>query len=153
MPVASIAESFSENSASSKETCNLKLPRPLICNLVLSDSLSTYHTRQLTVSISRSYHFSWSLSYWKDHSPESKPVPGSVVLLQSADLWFLLLVVTTLTQRLAQPEFQTELVSELFPAHKHLMIKRSQRCRNCEHNVSKPEFNPGSIKFKIQLAA
>lgn len=61
--------------------------------------------------------------------------------------------VTTLTQRLAQPEFQKELVSELFPAHKHLMIKRSQRCRSCEHNVSKPEYNPGSIKFKIQLAA
>jgi dynactin-4 len=60
---------------------------------------------------------------------------------------------TTLTQRLAQPEFQTVLVSDLFPAHKHLMIKRSQRCRSCEHNVSKPEFNPGSIKFKIQLAA
>ncbi|KAJ9580168.1 hypothetical protein L9F63_004185, partial [Diploptera punctata] len=56
-------------------------------------------------------------------------------------------------QRLAQPDFQTEQVSELFPAHKHLMIKRSQRCRSCEHNVSKPEFNPGSIKFKIQLAA
>lgn len=61
--------------------------------------------------------------------------------------------VTTLAQRLAQPEFQTELVSDLFPAHKHLMIKRSQRCRSCEHNVSKPEYNPGSIKFKIQLAA
>jgi len=80
-------------------------------------------------------------------------VLDSVVLLQIADLWLLLLVVTTLTQRLAQPEFQTELVSDLFPAHKHLMIKRSQRCRSCEHNVSKPEFNPGSIKFKIQLAA
>lgn len=61
--------------------------------------------------------------------------------------------VTTLSQRLAQPEFQPELVSDLFPAHKHLMIKRSQRCRSCEHNVSKPEYNPGSIKFKIQLAA
>ena len=37
--------------------------------------------------------------------------------------------------------------------HKHLMIKRSQRCRRCEHNLSKPEYNPTSIKFKIQLAA
>jgi dynactin 4 len=25
-------------------------------------------------------------------------------------------------------------------------------CR-CEHNLSKPEYNPTSIKFKIQLAA
>jgi dynactin-4 len=33
------------------------------------------------------------------------------------------------------------------------MIKRSQRCRKCEHNLSKPEYNPSSIKFKIQLAA
>ena len=33
------------------------------------------------------------------------------------------------------------------------MIKRSQRCRKCEHNLSKPEYNPTSIKFKIQLAA
>ncbi|XP_067008878.2 dynactin subunit 4 [Anabrus simplex] len=61
--------------------------------------------------------------------------------------------VTTLTQRLAQPEFQPKYVSELYPAHKHLLIKRSQRCRSCEHNVSKPEYNPGSIKFKIQLSA
>ena len=44
-------------------------------------------------------------------------------------------------------------VKELFPKHKHLMIKRSQRCRKCEHNLSKPEYNPSSIKFKIQLAA
>ncbi len=33
------------------------------------------------------------------------------------------------------------------------MIKRSQRCRKCEHNLSKPEYNPSSVKFKIQLAA
>jgi len=120
---------------------------------VLSDTLATDQTGHLTVSISSSYNFRCSLSYYKDQSPESELVPGSVVLLQIADLWFLLLVVTTLTQRLAQPEFQTALVSDFFPAHKHLMIKRSQRCRSCEHNVSKPEFNPGSIKFKIQLAA
>ncbi|GLG98099.1 Dynactin subunit 4 [Gryllus bimaculatus] len=64
-----------------------------------------------------------------------------------------LLKVTTLKQRLAQPEFQPQTVDELYPAHKCLLIKRSQRCRSCEHNVSKPEYNPGSIKFKIQLSA
>lgn len=64
-----------------------------------------------------------------------------------------LLKVTTLKQRLAHPEFQPETVNDLYPAHKCLLIKRSQRCRTCEHNVSKPEFNPGSIKFKIQLSA
>ena len=34
-----------------------------------------------------------------------------------------------------------------------MVVKRSQRCRICEHNLSKPEYNPTSIKFKIQLAA
>ena len=61
--------------------------------------------------------------------------------------------VTQLPQRLAQLEVQPTTISTIFPRHKHLMIKRSQRCRRCEHNLSKPEYNPTSIKFKIQLAA
>ena len=61
--------------------------------------------------------------------------------------------VTQLPQRLAQLEVQPNTISTIFPKHKHLMIKRSQRCRRCEHNLSKPEYNPTSIKFKIQLAA
>jgi len=64
-----------------------------------------------------------------------------------------LFTVTSMSQRLAQLEQQPQLISQLFPKHKHLMIKRSQRCRRCEHNLSKPEYNPTSIKFKIQLAA
>ncbi|XP_043559028.1 dynactin subunit 4 isoform X1 [Chiloscyllium plagiosum] len=61
--------------------------------------------------------------------------------------------VTTLHQRLLQPDFQPISASQLYPKHKHLLIKRSLRCRKCEHNLSKPEFNPTSIKFKIQLVA
>ncbi|XP_034245300.1 dynactin subunit 4 [Thrips palmi] len=61
--------------------------------------------------------------------------------------------VTTLTQRLAQPETQPESIVDLIPSCKHLCTKRSQRCRGCEHNVSKPDLNPSSIKFKIQHAA
>merc|ERR1712218_744085 len=61
--------------------------------------------------------------------------------------------IATLEQRLAQLESQPLEIGDLFPKHKHLMIKRSQRCRRCEHNLSKPEYNPTSIKFKIQLAA
>uniref|UniRef100_A0A4W3HGQ2 Dynactin subunit 4 n=1 Tax=Callorhinchus milii TaxID=7868 RepID=A0A4W3HGQ2_CALMI len=61
--------------------------------------------------------------------------------------------VTTLRQRLLQPDFQPISTSQLYPKHKHLLIKRSLRCRKCEHNLSKPEFNPTSIKFKIQLVA
>merc|ERR1719378_95641 len=61
--------------------------------------------------------------------------------------------ITNLPQRLAQLETQPLEIGDIFPRHKHLMIKRSQRCRRCEHNLSKPEYNPTSIKFKIQLAA
>uniref|UniRef100_A0A3P8WEQ1 Dynactin subunit 4 n=1 Tax=Cynoglossus semilaevis TaxID=244447 RepID=A0A3P8WEQ1_CYNSE len=61
--------------------------------------------------------------------------------------------VTTLRQRLLQPDFQPADVSQLHPRHKHLLIKRSLRCRKCEHNLIKPEFNPTSIKFKIHMVA
>lgn len=61
--------------------------------------------------------------------------------------------VTGLDQRLVQLDVQPSSTKGLFPRHKYLMIKRSQRCRKCEHNLSKPEYNPTSIKFKIQLAA
>ncbi|XP_061757910.1 dynactin subunit 4 isoform X1 [Nerophis ophidion] len=61
--------------------------------------------------------------------------------------------VTRLRQRLLQPDFQPAGASQLHPRHKHLLMKRSLRCRKCEHNLSKPEFNPTSIKFKIQLVA
>ncbi|KAF8787846.1 Dynactin subunit 4 like protein [Argiope bruennichi] len=61
--------------------------------------------------------------------------------------------VTTLKQRLFQPQFQPVYTSELYPQNKYMHIKRSQRCKVCEHNLSKPEYNPSSIKFKIQLAA
>lgn len=61
--------------------------------------------------------------------------------------------ITTLKQRLASPDQQPVTVDKLFPGHKQLLVKRSMRCRSCEHNVSKPEYNPASIKFKIQLFA
>lgn len=61
--------------------------------------------------------------------------------------------VPNLSQRLCQPDFQPGAIGDLHPRHKHLLAKRSQRCRECEHNLSKPEFNPSSIKFKIQLGA
>jgi dynactin-4 len=41
----------------------------------------------------------------------------------------------------------------LYPQHKNLSIKRSIRCRHCEHNVIKPEYNPTSIKYRIQQFA
>lgn len=61
--------------------------------------------------------------------------------------------VTTIKQRLAQPSNQPNTVKHLFPQHKCLSIKRSLRCKQCEHNVIKPEFNPSSIKYRIQMCA
>ncbi|XP_050076660.1 dynactin subunit 4 [Anopheles maculipalpis] len=61
--------------------------------------------------------------------------------------------VTTLTQRLAQPAKQSASVSQLYPQHKLLSIKRSLRCRQCDHNVIKSEYNPSSIKYRIALFA
>ncbi|KAL5018889.1 hypothetical protein ScPMuIL_004611 [Solemya velum] len=59
--------------------------------------------------------------------------------------------VTTITQRLASPEFQPTITNDLYPKRKHLLIRKSMRCKECEHNLIKPEMNPLSIKFKIQL--
>ena len=39
------------------------------------------------------------------------------------------------------------------PVRRRRPAADAQRCRRCEHNLSKPEYNPTSIKFKIQLAA
>ncbi|KAF2349392.1 Dynactin subunit 4 [Trinorchestia longiramus] len=61
--------------------------------------------------------------------------------------------VCSMEQRLRSPEQQPSKCSSLYPLHKHMLVKRSLRCRHCEHNLSKPEYNPSSIKFKIQLGA
>jgi len=60
---------------------------------------------------------------------------------------------TKIGQRMSQLDTQPDKMADVYPRHKHLVVKRSQRCRQCEHNLSKPEYNPTSIKFKIQLAA
>ncbi|CAG5126644.1 unnamed protein product, partial [Candidula unifasciata] len=60
---------------------------------------------------------------------------------------------TKLAHRLFVPEFQPETNTQLRPVHKHLLMRRSLRCKECEHNLSKADFNPSSIKFKIQLTA
>lgn len=61
--------------------------------------------------------------------------------------------ITTLEQRLQQPESQPEHVNHLRPQHRQFLVKRSQRCRVCEHNVTKSDICSQSTKFKIQLAA
>lgn len=59
----------------------------------------------------------------------------------------------SISQMLTQPDFQHSQTCEFHPKHKHLLAKRSQRCRQCEHNLCKPEFNPSSTKYKIQFFA
>ena len=79
-----------------------------------------------------------------------------VEVLDSTDLFSKepdLCRITRLEQRLMQIDTQPCFTADVYPRHKHLVVKRSQRCRICEHNLSKPEYNPSSIKFKIQLAA
>lgn len=61
--------------------------------------------------------------------------------------------VSTISQRLHQVECQPEKTSDFYPVSQTLSVKRSLRCRECERNLSKPEYNPSSIKFKILLAA
>lgn len=61
--------------------------------------------------------------------------------------------VTTLKQRIQNPALQPCSVNNLYPQHKSISIKRSLRCKQCQHNVLKPEFNPPSIKYRIQLYA
>nr|XP_019533956.2 dynactin subunit 4-like [Aedes albopictus] len=61
--------------------------------------------------------------------------------------------ITTLQQRLSHPSKQPFTVNKLFPQHKLLSIKRSLRCRQCDHNVIKSEYNPSSIKYRIAMFA
>ncbi|CAG0913985.1 unnamed protein product [Notodromas monacha] len=58
--------------------------------------------------------------------------------------------ITSLEQRLKNPSLQPELVTDLFPARKHLATKRCLRCLKCGRTVCKPEYHPLSIKFKVQ---
>jgi len=59
--------------------------------------------------------------------------------------------ISTLEQRFAIPELQNVNVDDLFPIRKHLCVKHSIRCRVCEHNVVKSEYN--AVKFKIKHLA
>ncbi|ALC42022.1 CG12042 [Drosophila busckii] len=61
--------------------------------------------------------------------------------------------ITTISQRHSQPADQPEAVNKLYPQRRSLWIKRSLRCRQCEHNLIKPEYHPTSIKYRIQLFA
>ena len=73
--------------------------------------------------------------------------------IMSADKKKIVVSVTTIEQRIRQPERQPTAIKDVMPIHKFLSVRRSQRCRHCEHNLSKPEYNPSSVKFKLHLGA
>lgn len=65
----------------------------------------------------------------------------------------ILCTVTSLQQRHMTPWQQVVETVRLEPRHKALAVKRSLRCKQCEHTLSKADFNPSFIKFRINLSA
>jgi dynactin-4 len=60
---------------------------------------------------------------------------------------------TTITQRLNSVEIQPLNIDNLYPLAKHFTSKQSKRCKECDHNVLKPEPSPKLIKFKLHQMA
>lgn len=65
----------------------------------------------------------------------------------------LYLLVTTIKQRHNHPAEQPFRIDNLYPQRRCMWVKRSLRCRQCEHSIIKPEYHPTSIKYRIQLFA
>lgn len=81
-------------------------------------------------------------------SEETEPLPADIFTkpIKIQDY-------TTIEQRHQYPELQAEDYKKLLPIRKALSVKRSQRCKTCDHNLCKAEFNPSSIKFKMLMTA
>ena len=60
---------------------------------------------------------------------------------------------TTIAQRLNSVECQPLILEQLYPLAKHFTSKQSKRCKECDHNVLKPEPSPKLIKFKLHQMA
>ncbi|VDM43629.1 unnamed protein product [Toxocara canis] len=56
----------------------------------------------------------------------------------------------TLMQQVNQP---LAMGRPLLPVKTHLFGRRAVRCKQCDHSLCKAEYNPNSIKFKIQVLA
>ncbi|VDD77260.1 unnamed protein product [Mesocestoides corti] len=115
----------------------------------------------LTPRFRRCRSSNWSL-YGRETEPSpeivipkatAKPISGSfdVDALVNTPLNFE--KVTSPKQRHMAPSLQPTEAAKLEPRHKALAMKRSLRCKTCEHTLSKADFNPSSIKFRINLSA
>jgi len=51
------------------------------------------------------------------------------MLLESTKVLIWPLLVTNIAQRHGNPEFQPATTDQLYPVHKHLLIRRSVRCK------------------------
>jgi dynactin-4 len=60
---------------------------------------------------------------------------------------------TTIEQRLNSVESQPTTIDRLYPLPKQFTSKQSKRCKECDHNVLKPEPSPKLIKFKLHQMA
>ena len=60
---------------------------------------------------------------------------------------------TSIEQRLNSVESQPMTIDRLYPLAKHFTSKQSKRCKECDHNVLKPEPSPKLIKFKLHQMA
>ncbi|KAL5106655.1 Dynactin subunit 4 [Taenia crassiceps] len=60
---------------------------------------------------------------------------------------------TSVLQHHMAPSLQPTETHNLEPRRKALAVKRSLRCKKCEHTLSKADFNPSYTKFRINLSA
>ncbi|KRY31275.1 Dynactin subunit 4 [Trichinella spiralis] len=94
-----------------------------------------------------------SFSPLYESSEDVEPLDSSVfvnsLFISDGNLWLL----TSMEQRLRQPLLQPRYVKDLLPVKKQLLVKQSLRCPQCDHNISKGEYVPESIKFKINYSA
>ncbi|KRY58355.1 Dynactin subunit 4 [Trichinella britovi] len=94
-----------------------------------------------------------SFSPLYESSEDVEPLDSSVFVnsffISDGNLWLL----TSMEQRLRQPLLQPRYVKDLLPVKKQLLVKQSLRCPQCDHNISKGEYVPESIKFKINYSA
>ncbi|VDO04036.1 unnamed protein product [Rodentolepis nana] len=89
----------------------------------------------------------------KISSAEAAPVTESFNVDDLVSKPFVFEKVTSIHQRHMSPWLQPTETLSLEPRHKALAVKRSLRCKKCEHTLSKADFNPSFIKFRINLSA
>eukprot|EP01133_Synstelium_polycarpum_P014575 gene14575-17229_t len=57
--------------------------------------------------------------------------------------------ICSLSQRLLQSS-PKHMINSLIPVHRHLLTRRSKRCRRCDKLLVKPDINPAKTEFKRQ---